>query len=77
LWIIFKRSAPRQHDLSERPLEVLAIFIRAKLPSGFYEPLGLLSVSQLRFWLCLFGAPAFALAKIETTLVVFFACEPA
>ena len=32
----------------------IASFIRAKLPSGFLEPLGLFLVSLFRFWLLLF-----------------------
>ena len=41
--------------------KLFAAFINAKLPSGLFEPLGLLFVSQLRFRLCFFGAPAFAI----------------
>jgi hypothetical protein len=50
-----------QDNLLKRGFELLPAFVNAKLPSGFYEPLGLLFVSQLRFRLCFFGAPAFAI----------------
>ncbi|VFU09048.1 protein of unknown function [Methylocella tundrae] len=38
------------HDFFERAFECLARILNVKLPGGFYKPLGLLLVGQLRLW---------------------------
>jgi hypothetical protein len=58
--IAVDRPASSASDGAKGSLKRLAAFIRAKLPSGLFEPLGLLSLRHLlgrlwsRLWLLLF-----------------------